>query len=286
MNDFDPESGLAHVIALVTGAAGGIGRVLVHGLLARGARVLATDVDEARLASLDASTPALDRDRLALHCGDLDARGAEKSVLSAAVAAFGAINTLVCSSGLGRGIYTQDLLRTPPSVWEIPDEVWQRMFQTNALSPIRLINAAMPLLRQRPWGRVVTVTTSLDHMLAGGSGPYGPSKSALEAYTSVLACELEGCGTTANVLVPGGVVDTPMVPDLEGVSRQDFLSPAVMLPPLAWLLSRHADTVNCQRVRASLWDPTRPPADAFATASASAGWWSLAAGQQRRVGTT
>lgn len=277
------ESRLDHVVAIITGAAGGIGREMVFGLLARGARVLAADIDERRLGALYRDAPVHHRELVALHCADLDADGAERATVDAAVGAFGAVNALVCNSGLGRAIYTKDLLQQPPRAWEIGTWAWERMFQTNVLSPIRLANAAVPRMLDHGWGRIVTVTTSLDHMLSAGSGPYGPSKAALEAYSSVLARELQGSGTTVNVVVPGGVVDTPMVPELDGISRTDMLSPRIMVPPLAWLLSRQADAVNGRRVRARLWDESLDPPAAFEGASASVGWWDIAAGQQRAI---
>ena len=62
------------------------------------------------------------------------------------------------------------------------------------------------------WGRIVNVTTSLGTMIRSGSPSYGPSKAALEAMSAVMAKDLDGTGVTVNVLVPGGVTNTGMVP--------------------------------------------------------------------------
>ncbi|ARP83011.1 hypothetical protein CAL12_20790 [Bordetella genomosp. 8] len=273
---------LDHVSAIVTGAAGGIGRALVRALLESGANVLANDIDDARLHGLRDSMASDHHVRLRLLRADLADPGSPPRLLDAAEQAFGRANTLINSSGLGRAIYTRDLLTAPPPVWDIDFSAWQSMFDANTMSPIRLINAAVRRFRVSGWGRIVTITTSLDHMLAHGSGPYGPSKAALEAYTSILARELNGSGVTANVLVPGGTVDTPMVPDIPNLARESLLSPEVMVSPLRWLLSKAADNVTCRRIRANLWDTGLPPEVAYRSASAPAGWWDLAAGQQRR----
>ncbi|SAI74478.1 3-ketoacyl-(acyl-carrier-protein) reductase [Bordetella ansorpii] len=273
---------LNHVSAIVTGAAGGIGRAVVRALLESGAKVLATDIDDARLQGLKDSLAPDHHARLRLMRADLGDAGSPPRLLDGAEQAFGQANAVVNSSGLGRAIYTRDLLTDPPPVWDIDFSAWHSMFDANTMSPIRLINAAVRRFRAGEWGRVITITTSLDHMLANGSGPYGPSKAALEAYTSILARELSGSGITANVLVPGGTVDTPMVPDIPNLSRESLLSPDVMIPPLQWLLSRDADGVTCRRIRANLWDTALPPEAAYQAASAPAGWWDLAAGQQRR----
>ena len=61
------------------------------------------------------------------------------------------------------------------------------------------------------WGRIVNVTTSLGTMLSAGSPIYGPSKAALEALSAIMAKDLDGTGVTVNVLVRGGITNTPML---------------------------------------------------------------------------
>ena len=71
-------------------------------------------------------------------------------------------------------------------------------------------------------------------MLNAGS-PYGPSKAALEALSAIMAKDLDGTGVTVNVLVPGGITNTPMVSI--GFDRAKMIQPEVMVPPLLWLVS-------------------------------------------------
>jgi NAD(P)-dependent dehydrogenase (short-subunit alcohol dehydrogenase family) len=68
-------------------------------------------------------------------------------------------------------------------------------------------------MMRQGWGRIISVTTSLGTMLNAGSPTYGPSKAALEALSAIMAKDLDGTGVTVNVLVPGGVTDTPMISD-------------------------------------------------------------------------
>src|SRR5438132_7038777 len=89
----------------------------------------------------------------------------------------------------------------------------------------------------RGWGRIVNVTTSLGTMLNAGSPTYGPSKAALEALSAIMAKDLDGTGVTVNVLVPGGVTNTPMISDEAGYDRDKLIQPEVMVPPLLWLVS-------------------------------------------------
>ncbi len=97
------------------------------------------------------------------------------------------------------------------------------------------------------WGRIVNVTTSLGTMLNAGSPTYGPSKAALEALSAIMAKDLDGTGVTVNVLVPGGITNTPMVSDEAGFERAKMIQPEVMAPPFVWLVSDAAGKVTGRR---------------------------------------
>jgi NAD(P)-dependent dehydrogenase (short-subunit alcohol dehydrogenase family) len=127
------------------------------------------------------------------------------------------------------------------------------------------------------WGRIVNITTSLGSMLRRGYTPYGPSKAAAEALTSVMAHDLDGTGVTANVLVPGGVTNTPMIPDASRFDRSKLLQPEVMVPPLLFLAAEESAAVSGQRFLAIDWDPALPPAEAAAKAGAPVAWRGIAA---------
>jgi len=270
----------SHITAIVTGGAAGIGRELVQALLAAGAKVLAADIDAAQLGALAADNMH-HGDRLACLALDLREADSARRTIEHALARFGSFNAVICNAGIGRRAYTRDLLDNPPRVWEIGDGMWQRFLEVNTLAPIRLVNAAVPMLLAQGWGRIVTITTSLDSMLNAGTGRYGPSKAALEAFTAVAGNELAGSGVTANVLVPGGAVDTAMIPPQRGLERGALLPATVMVAPVLWLLSREADGTSCRRIRANYWDGERSVPDFLEAAAAPIAWSSLAAGQRR-----
>ncbi|MGC1294179.1 MAG: SDR family oxidoreductase, partial [Alloacidobacterium sp.] len=75
---------------------------------------------------------------------------------------------------------------------------------------------------------------------------YGPSKAALEALSAIMAKDLDGTGVTVNVLVPGGITNTPMVSE-SGLDRAKMIQPEVMTPPLLWLVSDAAGKVTGRR---------------------------------------
>ena len=113
-------------------------------------------------------------------------------------------------------------------------------------------------------------------MIRSGSPTYGPSKAALEALSAIMAKDLDGTGVTVNVLVPGGVTNTPMVPQAAGFDRNEMIQPEVMVPPLLWLLSNGAASVTGRRFLAVHWDPKLAPEEAAEKAGAAAAWTSIA----------
>ncbi len=138
-----------------------------------------------------------------------------------------------------------------------------------------LMRAALPMMRAGGWGRVVNNTTSFRTMLR--VLPYGATKAALEAASAVWAQELAGTGITVNVLIPGGPTDTPFIGADAGWSRDAMLKPAIMGPPLAWLLSGCGGPVTGQRIIAARWDAALPGAEAAAKAVRAIGWPELGA---------
>jgi NAD(P)-dependent dehydrogenase (short-subunit alcohol dehydrogenase family) len=124
-------------------------------------------------------------------------------------------------------------------------------------------------------GRVITVTTSLGTMVREGYLLYGASKAATEAAMAGLSADLKGTGVTSNVLVPGGVTNTPLVGEHAG-DRSRMLQPEIMVPPLLWLVSDAAAAVNGRRFIAADWDASLPSEQAAEKAGAPIAWLGIA----------
>jgi NAD(P)-dependent dehydrogenase (short-subunit alcohol dehydrogenase family) len=139
-----------------------------------------------------------------------------------------------------------------------------------------LTQMLLPDMLDAKWGRIVNVTTSLGTMIRAGSPTYGPSKAALEALSAIMAKDLEGTGVTVNVLVPGGVTNTAMVPMQAGFDRQQMIQPEVMAAPLVWLVSEAAAGVTGRRFVAVHWDTALPPEEAAEKAGAPVAWTGIA----------
>ena len=166
-------------------------------------------------------------------------------------------------------------IRSSVAVSLTPDQ-WRRFVAVHTTAPLALANAVVPEMMRQGWGRIVNVTTSLGTMLNAGSPTYGPSKAALEALSAIMAKDLDGTGVTVNVLVPGGITNTPMISDEAGFARATMIQPEVMASPLVWLVSDAAGKVTGRRFLAVHWDPGLPPEQAAEQAGAPVAWTSIA----------
>ena len=224
-------------VAIVTGAAGGIGKAMVQGLLAAGIQVVAVDRDREPLETLAATSREQGKsgDLLTVQT-NLTEDSAAAAITRAAHGKFGHLDILVNNAGIGPGAIRSDSWQRPLKFWEITPDQWRRFVAVHTTAPFALTNAVVPEMMGQGWGRIVNVTTSLGTMLNAGNPTYGPSKAALEALSAIMAKDLDGTGVTVNVLVPGGATNTPMISDEAGFDRNKLIQPEVMVPPLLWLV--------------------------------------------------
>ena len=261
-------------VAIVTGAASGLGRAMTLGLLAHGTDVAAVDRNAALLETLGADA-AGQVGAVQTIAADLAQPDTFDTVVASVLQRHGRIDVLVNNAGIGQSSIRADQRRNPIRFWEVTPEQWSRFVAVNATAPIMMARAVLPHMLQAKRGRIVTVTTSLGTMVRGGYLLYGASKAATEAAMAGLSADLKGTGVTANVLVPGGVTNTPLVGEDAG-DRGRMLQPAIMVPPLLWLLSDAASGVNGRRFIAADWDAALPAEQAAAKAGAPIAWMSIA----------
>jgi NAD(P)-dependent dehydrogenase (short-subunit alcohol dehydrogenase family) len=263
-------------VAIVTGAAGGIGRAMVQGLLSAGIRVAGVDRDREPLEALTASAREQGKAaELLTIATDLTDDSAADAITKATRGKFGRIDILVNNAGIGPGAIRPDSWQRPLKFWEITPDQWRRFVAVHTTAPLTLTNAVVPEMMRQRWGRIINVTTSLGTMLNAGSPTYGPSKAALEALSAIMAKDLDGTGLTVNVLVPGGMTNTPMVSE-SGYDRAKMIQPEVMVPPLLWLVSDAAVNVTGRRFLGVHWDTALPPEQAAEKAGAPVAWTSIA----------
>jgi NAD(P)-dependent dehydrogenase (short-subunit alcohol dehydrogenase family) len=263
-------------VVLVTGAAGGIGRVVTAALLKDGHAVAAVDRDAEALKRLAADNDAPEtKGRLHIIAEDLELEFGCHAAVEAARAHFGPVDAVINNAGIGMSSIRPDAEARHPTIEELTPDVWDPFLAIFVRAPVAITRAALPYMKQRGWGRIVNNTTSYLTMLR--VLPYGAVKAALESMSAVWAKELEGTGITVNVLVPGGPTDTPMISDECGWPRDKMLKPEIMGPPAAWLMSDVSAGFSGRRIVAARWDTSLPPAEAAARSSRAIGWPELTA---------
>ncbi len=262
-------------VALVTGAAGGLGQAILQGLLDAGAQVMAADINHQGLVALKAanttSANALDTIQL-----DISVQQACEKAVADTEKAFGRIDILINNGALGMGVIRDDHFTHLVAIDEIDPAIWDQMVRVNLNGAWYLTRAVVPGMKARRSGRIINVTTSMFTMLRGKFHPYGPSKAALEAMSAGHAQEFEPDGITVNVVVPGGPADTAMVPQASGLKRGDLIPPSAMAGPIVWLCSDAAADVTGNRYVAAEWKPDRTLEENRRAAESPAGWPSLA----------
>lgn len=264
-------------VAIVTGAAGGIGREFVRGLLGAGARVAALDVDEDGLAALAVThDEALGAGRLVTEHADISRYEECEAAVAKTRESLGGLHVLVNNGAVGMGVIRMDHMTRLIEIHEIAPDVWDRFVAVNLSGAWYLTRAAIEGLLDQGWGRIVNVTTSFFTMLRGKFHPYSPPKAGLEAMSAGHAKEFAGRGVTVNVVVPGGPADTPMVPAESGIDRAAMVPPSAMVPPVLWLCSEAGGAWTGHRYIAGDWDASLEPVAAAERCRAPIGWEDLA----------
>jgi NAD(P)-dependent dehydrogenase (short-subunit alcohol dehydrogenase family) len=250
-------------VAIVTGAAGGLGGAIARAIAGDGAMVIGLDISSDGLRDRELEIG----ERFIGVPADVADEAACRQAADLVLARFRRIDILVNCAGITGALGAASAF---PSFWERDMAEWRRVQAINHAGAFHMAALVAPSMLARGWGRIVNISTSLATMLAPGLAAYGPAKAAMEASAAIWAKELEGTGVTVNVLLPGGPVATASVPS--DIPRERLLDAAIMGPPALWLASEAAAGTNGMRLIARDWDNALPPAEAASLCSAPAGW--------------
>ncbi len=267
------EKTLSAKVVIVTGAAGGLGRAMVLGLREQGARLAVVDINGASLEAIAKNAVEVGGEGSVLSIVADVARAEDcQRIFQETLAEFHALHVLVNNAGIGMQTIRKSHMDEPVRFWEADLDPWQRVMDVNWKGSYMMARQVAPHMIEQGWGRIINVTTSLDTMYRRHYTPYGPSKAALEAASSAWAQELEGTGVSVNVLVPGGLANTGLIPEDAPVDRSALLQPEVMVAPICWLSSDDSDGVTNSRFVGRDWDTSLPPSEAAEKAKAPAAW--------------
>jgi NAD(P)-dependent dehydrogenase (short-subunit alcohol dehydrogenase family) len=184
-------------VALVTGAARGIGLATVKRFLADDWRVALLDIDGDNLARSFAALGRADT-TMAITCDVADPAGVARAVASVGER-FGRLDALVNNAGIA--IFKPIL--------EVTYEDWQRVLAVNLTGPFLCTQAAAPLMRDTGGGAIVNITSISGLRASTLRTAYGTSKAGLAHLTKQQAAELAAIGIRVNAVAPGPV-DTAM----------------------------------------------------------------------------
>jgi NAD(P)-dependent dehydrogenase (short-subunit alcohol dehydrogenase family) len=247
-------------VALVTGAARGQGRAHSLALAEAGAAVVALDIcrdldvpayplgTRAELDAVVAAITAAGGQALPVVADVRDADSVADAV-AAAEAAFGRLDILVNNAAIV----------TSAPFWELSEEQWCAIVDTNLSGVWRMTKAAAPLLRRSPRGRIVHIASTAGARAVPEFAHYVAAKHGVVGLTRAMAIELAGDGVTVNAILPGAVAS----PMLDGLAVELGLTPddvhkrwlhdqllVEVIPPsdvtgaLIWLLSDSARHVT------------------------------------------
>ena len=209
-------------VALITGAASGMGRAISLRLAAEGATVLAADVNDEGLAETAAQVADAAGRIETRHC-DVSSVAECGAVVAGCVETFGQIDVL----GNIAGLSWQD------RVEDVTESDWDRMFGVNVKGVFFLSQAALPHLLETG-GNIVNIASNAGLMGMAYLAPYCATKGAVVQMTRALAMELGKTQVRVNAIAPGGV-DTPMTQNFKLAQEPDWdlIRPGIAFKPMS-----------------------------------------------------
>ena len=205
-------------VAIVTGAASGMGAATVALFADEGAKVAALDINEEPLQAFCAKVAAAGH---SIHGWPLDVADAAAvaRVVAAVAERFGGIDILVNNAGIGAG-----------GPLDAPDyeAKWQRAFDVLVTAHMRFVRAALPHLRRAPHPRVVNIASTEGLGATKHTSPYAAAKTAVIGLTRALAVDLGAEGITVNCVCPGPV-RTGMTASIPEENKREYARRRVAL---------------------------------------------------------
>lgn len=223
-------------VVLITGATGGLGRVVARTFAEDDARLALTGTDEGRLRAL-ATDLALDSERWLPVVVDLRDRDAARSALAAMEAALGRIDVLLHLVGGYTG-------GTP--IAELDPEDVAGMLDQHLWTTLHVTQAVVPGMVERGWGRVIAVTAPVASEPTAKVAPYAIGKAAEETLLRSLARETANTGVTVNLVVVKAIdVDGERLTDPK---KSSWTTPEEIAGVFRYLASDGAAAVTGARI--------------------------------------
>lgn len=231
-------------VAIVTGAANGIGRATALAFAQEGAMLALLDVEAEALQETARECEQAGSARVVTDVVDISVRDQIESIIKRAHNAFGRIDILVNNAAVAE----------PSMPFEsIEDDVWTRALSVNVMGVVNGCRAVIPIMKQQRSGRIISAASMYGVVPQVRRAPYCVSKAAVITITRVLAAELGPYGITVNAYAPG-TIRTRMAGDavtgarasqkLKGIPLGRFGEPEDVADVLLFLASDEARYVT------------------------------------------
>jgi NAD(P)-dependent dehydrogenase (short-subunit alcohol dehydrogenase family) len=209
-------------VAIVTGAARGLGRAAAARLHERGAAVAVHVRDQARAERTARSIG----ERAFAVPGDLSADGVPAAIVAQTLDRFGRVDILINNAALPLTTRFE----------RIAAEEWRRALEVNLTAPFLLTQAALPAMKRQGYGRIVNVSSTAGRMVSTlGGAHYTASKTGLLGLTRAAAKELGRFGVTVNAVCPG-MIDTELTRESASAEELERLAAGYPVPRLGTAL--------------------------------------------------
>jgi NAD(P)-dependent dehydrogenase (short-subunit alcohol dehydrogenase family) len=188
-------------VALVTGGSKGLGKAMARAFAEAGANVVISSRHEDELkAALKDILAGTGREGTYV-VADMNVRDDVERLAETALKKMGRVDILVNNAGSNN----------PAPIDQIKDTDWDRILELNLSSIMRLTRALVPQMKERKWGRIISISSIMGFVSKGGRAPYSATKSALIGFSKGCAIDLGPFGITVNCLAPGPfLTDLPM----------------------------------------------------------------------------
>jgi len=222
---------------IVTGAARGIGLALSRFFAEAGAAICVADVNEAALAEI---TTGLLADAIPVVV-DVGNAASVAACVEHAVARTGRLDVVVNNAGILRD----------RMVWKLSDDDWQAVLGVHLTGTFNMTRAAVPVMREQAYGRIVNITSYTGLHGNIGQSNYAAAKAGIIGFTLATAKELAGFGITVNAISPNA--ETDMVASIpadrlaelrDQIPMRRFSDPAEVGPAVAFLASEQAGYIT------------------------------------------
>jgi len=217
------DTGLAGRVAVVTGAAGGIGRAIVAALCAEGAPVAAADLDEHAVRKMEAASGTGGGRVLGVRM-DIADSSSVRSAMARVEAELGPVHILVNNAGIDK---------IEPFV-ESTEDTWRRIVEVNLIGPVICTRAVLDGMLERSAGRIICIASDAGKVGSSGEVVYSGTKGGVIAFAKALARETARANVTVNCVCPGPT-DTALLDQIAARSQKmyDALARAIPLRRIA-----------------------------------------------------